>query len=545
MKHSFTKNIFPYLKNYYKQYDMTNTHQKKFTWFVNLLIANGNTMRISKEELEKGFSNNYFNKIYKEFSITYDLETFEEIITFKKTENPNNQTLLFHKLFKRTDKGDNLRHIYNEYSLKNIERLDEILNDYDKIPYMKYIEAEILSHNQMSNLLHIDKKSIIKYIKDNQSIYGTNAENIFGLSDNQFIKRKADYQLLKQIIDTIDRYDIKIIYDIKESGRRYTRIQGMTKELRKVLLKDYIENDINGSAPNYFIQVFNKITLADNSTLLKEYKNKIKKYDYDRLTIVDNMINCNINLLEYYTSDGKSNIRSMLANILKTEDNENTLGLAKELLTMVFFGAKTNSNIIEIEEDGDIIQIFKTSIQERLTKEQQKKFFNDSLVKEFLITSEIVMDIINLYLKQNYLFEKIKGNKTIKYLKINGRELTYDDGESEYYITHNGKKIIIDEENLINKKQYEYNNIMYQVKKSKKRYSKSKALAFMYQSWESNTLGLMEKVYTKESGLNSKDKRYLLIHDGIYTKVKINKETLENLNAKENTFSINYSIEQS
>ncbi|WP_324172291.1 hypothetical protein [Sulfurimonas sp.] len=214
---------------------------------------------------------------------------------------------------------------------------------------------------------------------------------------------------------------------------------------------------------------------------------------------------------------------------------------------MIFFGAKTNKPTIYTDLELDIIdniihseeeieRVIHTAISGVLTKEEIERFYNDSLVKEFLQHSKILMDIISQYLRDNHFKDKV--------LTVNNQVLDFNEDTEYYYKIDNKKRIISsnDYSKIIDNKIL-IKNIQYDVKETIKRYSKSKALAFFYQSWESNTLLEIEEVYlqhcTKEA-----DKRYLLIHDGIYTKVKINKEFLENLRSSKNTFNVSYKIEQ-
>ena len=547
---NYTKDLD--LEKYFDEFDIANMHKKKFIYLMNLLLMNeDNTQRISQNDMESIFARDYYTNIRKEFTIIdeYSLENGTVIhsknIKFeaKPDKEISKEEQLFYRLFKRNEKGDSYRKVYNEFTVNlSTNELDSLVSTYDNISFKKYVDKKMkVEEDTVSNLLRLDKKYLKKWLKENKKLYGKTATNTNNnLTDNQFGKRKSDYQYLKQLVDIETRgNDTQLIYNVKKSGRMYTRIQGMTREIRNVLLHDYTENDISGASPNFFIQVFDKIVYDKNSTLLKDYTdNYIKKYkkaNKDKNIHSDPKYNLlkkierrDYNLLERYITGGKNDIRQGMANVIKGEDIEfidnktkhegdkQYLDLSKEILTMIFFGAKTKSEVTKIDtidftDEGlveeSVKEGFKTSIQSVLTPEQRNRFFENTVAREFLLHSEILMDIISIYLKSNHAIDNV--------LTVNGKTIImkterYDKKSKEWIITN--------------------------------RYSKSKALAFFYQTWESNILLEMKKVYLKNCTKET-DKRYLLIHDGIYTKMEIDKSLFENLESKDNNFNVSYTVD--
>ncbi|WP_324172290.1 hypothetical protein [Sulfurimonas sp.] len=229
----------------YNDYDISPTRAKHFTYFINLLLSNNKTKRVCQASMEKIFEYKAFHKIAKEKLSKYNKDSMD----YDKTTH--NETLLFHRLFKRLEKGNNTTtNLCNLYTLTLEDKeLIQIEEDYNRLPFIEYIERVTKNKKKIqdfttdskeiakTNKLKFNKKHIKKYIIDNNSKYGYySTYTDTSITENQYNTRKIDFQKLIQLTDiktkdnTIDLY-----YDIKASGRMYTDIQGITKEIRKEL----------------------------------------------------------------------------------------------------------------------------------------------------------------------------------------------------------------------------------------------------------------------------------------------------------------------
>jgi hypothetical protein len=192
----------------------------------------------------------------------------------------------------------------------------------------------------------------------------------------------------------------------------------------------------------------------------------------------------------------------------------------KQILTSLFFGSKATKpkDFLDIEEEdkykGAILNILKS-------KERQENFYSAGYLVKFTAQVKRMMDVINDYLKSNFFDDK----KTI--LKVNHQEYHFRkkrklsdselkrvrsiEKELEMHPTRHHKRLL----------DKELEELKYST-----RYSKNSAIAFLYQSWESNfMLGEIE-VIKKEQKRGNKD--FFLLHDAVYLKKDIDINLLVN-----------------
>ena len=543
---------------YYKNLDLSyytndlkikEIHLNKYKLFLTMILMTyDNEVTICKKQIEEVFSETFFHNIIKEIDIDPIVDelnknrfkvssTIKNKINQKKFDDNFTYFLLFHRLFERVHRGHEFGGGCNIYTtrLKN-KQLEHIIIDFDNKLYKN--NYKLTKKYDVTSQLLLDKNYIINFINNNEYIYGkqatfnidelrlglyndVNLDKLKYLTQSQINKRKYDFQVLKSIIDNLSITNIlQVKYERKNSGRLYTslglNIQGMTKEIRNILLSDYYENDISSSSPNFFIQVYNEILENDKSIVDEYIKNKKLNTDdemYKKLILLKE--NHKLDLIEKYTSIGKVELRHIFGSIIKgtelqdIEEDKQYIDLSKEIMTMIFFNSKIDDKelftteeelIIDgILDDIEVVEHYQTSIQKVLTIKQRDRFFNSEIVKDFLLETDIMMNIVSFYLKKNhYNLEK-------RELKINGYKLVFKDTNDKLT-----------------------------------KYHKGKALGFFYQSWESHFLVGMKKTYEKVT----KDKNYLLLHDGIYTKKKIDNKLLENSTiSKKSDFIIKVKID--
>jgi len=228
------------------------------------------------------------------------------------------------------------------------------------------------------------------------------------------------------------------------------------------------------------------------------------------------------NRLDYlyqYIEGAKGQVRKIVGSIIKGAEltdsvsDELYYSQAKEILTMLFFGANSKNKKMnwipekiyfdEYDYAGEIeyTAYEPTAIQDLLTLEQVAKLYSHTFTTDLLLEVEIVLSVVSDYIKHNHWISKTRT------LKVHG------------------KTTIIPVEKK-NKKKEDKKEEKTEEKKVKERASfpKAKALAFFYQSYEAKLLKKMQVAYHRET----RSKYYLLLHDGIYTSQKMDKQILEN-----------------
>lgn len=439
--------------------DITEQDLTSFKVLITYIFSNSddsNETTVSKKKLLKIFRRRLYDSISKERTSKEKAPK----VQIKKVQ----ESKLFRYLFTRTFLGDNLTKRVSRFKLNIPIPREELQNK----SYKTFLTS--IHRDSEAKLSEAEKKKLLKSKRDFKRDKNTFSNPIE--IDKDFIYKELaknnlelkDYLKLKSIVDT-SKNKLNILYDIKASGRHYSQIGLLKKELRSILLNDYHEYDISTSAPNFFLEVHKQIS--------------------DK----------NLSQIEFYINNKKA-FREQLAGIilgknfkdLSSEDKKIYYGKAKEILTMIFFGSKVKESSIDNyynEELNELIDIkfYKTSIEDTLEKGEYSRFINSDLVKEFL--SEIVelMSTVNLYLKDNYY------DKDMRTLSVNNRVLTFRNKDNK----------------LSN-------------------YNEAKALAFFYQSWENDFLLSARDTYFK----NTKDSNYFLLHDALFIKKEIDIKLLEN-----------------
>jgi hypothetical protein len=458
----------------------------------------------------------------------------------------------------------------------------EIIADREKktSDYEKFIDEEkrkiIEKNGKISKSTVKFNRSYLKsFISENKDLYSlmnkSVPEALGAISSDKYSKLKYDFEMLRAIYETtkLSKENAKsyltVEYEEKESGRRYTslgeNIQGMSKELRKVLFKDYNEYDIEAAAPTYFVEIFKEILKKDTS-VLKEYiekyydyqvkRNKVLKYSYvvddevystgrefslkdfaelkkdniavDNLSVSrKNKFNENFELymstlkklyetddflLNDFVTDSKKKYRLKFAEILKgsslnyCEDGS----LSKEdteYLTL----AKTIITMLFFGAKNDLM-----IIDELIEEEKSDDYFfridkNNAL--KVAINDEAM---IERFYKSDFVKEFLIETKIIM-------SIVFDYFKNR--LIEDGKKFKLNEDTILTAKKYSN-------KKELRKLTKSEILAFLYQNYESKNLKAIEETYKKYT----KNYDYFLIHDGIYTKKEIDINLLEEAMSK-------------
>ena len=354
--------------------------------------------------------------------------------------------------------GNTYENLESEYQL-NIFLTNDIDNS---IKGMKLRSLSTISHNDTRvNFTPLQQKKYNEYI-DNKNLNNNTFSTDISI-DKQYIKSI----LHTDILNTVKKFKLQsifgrlsidskftIVYEIKASGRMYSNISNLSKDIRYHLLKDYTEYDISAASASYFYQVAKQLEPNIN------------------LPYMSQML------------DDKTKFRELLAGFLalspydslSSDDKTKFMSIAKGILTMLGFNAKTSQSIECFDDElNEWIIPHPTSIEELLIKNKidMVRFYNEPILNSFFEELTLMMDICNQYLKEKHINKK---------LKVNGKILKLQS------------------------------------------YSKSKALAFFYQSWESDFLLSMRDTYVNTNS----NKDYFLLHDAIYVKKEIDIKLLEN-----------------
>ena len=400
-------------------------------------------------------------KIKKDDKMVIDL--FENSLSFHKwiIDRDSVETKLFRLLLGRVQKGCNFSNGYFRPSLYRTKITDNLK--------VKINEAEIIIDDvidtrdyKVETLLSLNKKYLKRYFEERFSFYNRPLEEL--MFDEYFSGRNKDDLEKKKRSILAERNSflemrlrlanylkskskrLEVNYTESDSGRLYSFLSNLNKNIRNEILNDYTEYDLENACVSFFYNVFNEIN-EEKEISLKRIKHYI---------------------------DNKDEFREELANTISLEDKHtpDDLNDSKAILTSLFFGSKYKK-MKHYDDDTNF-----GAIDDILgTKERKKKFYNTPAMKVFSDEVTFMMNVINDYLRKNYYDLKSKT------LTVNGRSFTFE-----------------------------------------KRYKRASALAFFYQSWESNFLRGMIKVVRKEQ--NNRNKDYFLLHDCIYLKEEIDTKLL-------------------
>jgi len=216
---------------------ISNINNKFFTHRLN-----DDWMRISKELKYSLFGQNYYRT--------------------KIEKNPNN---IFNLLFQK---------MYNGNSFSGLT------DGYEPTTLMKEIYKKWILNNQNSHfeITDIDMKEVritkdIEYVdfereysfSEKVSINVEFVNEYISSYSNESLSEHKEIVTLKEILGSLNSQDeLEIFYKEAMSGRYYSigknHIQGIKKNIRKVLLNDYYEYDLNTSAPVLLCQIYKKIS---------------------------------------------------------------------------------------------------------------------------------------------------------------------------------------------------------------------------------------------------------------------------------------------
>lgn len=455
-----------------------------------------------------------------------------------------------------------MKKYYIDIDTKTIEQLINLDTsslhklEHNIIKYKKYI-TELLNNidikTGISSINHIiiDQCFTSNYYKKNIHKEDNRIETIlfnrigYLVEQGSNTKKKISaYKLNNYIVNYIinlDIEDIKIIpYEVKrkqkyithyiEIDRTYIQslIQDIELQIKNIEIPEnpYIDLDIRTDEENKILDLKreiinyrmilieskrnNKIRLDYDvksagrlynqySSLKKDIRNNILKgyHEYDISTasyqwLHDSAIqikDIKIPTIKNYI-DNKKKVRYKIAKELNT-----SYEVVKEIITALGFGAKADITDIELynDETQELEAFIPNAIQKILTRNNiDIEKFQNSEIQNFIEETKKAMKIVSQYHKEKYY-----NNKT---------------------------KIL----NLKNKKLY-FN----------KKYTHGKALAFIYQIYESKFLLSMRDTYKQYT----KDNNYFLLHDAIYTKKEIDITTLEQ-SKQTLEFKINWKLEK-
>jgi hypothetical protein len=455
-------------------------HLVKFKKLMIHLYINGvEDVPVSFAQLQNFFGGNFFRKVVKSVEDKYCDELFD-IYFEPQTKNKDidyGVTQLFHRLFIQTYRGNSYTNRVSTYSLTPLSleiiesQLEKVTLSGDFFDKSDFRDEAIELGAYFCTKVTVDRDHLQQWLLKNQYQYKTTQTVPNHLTREQFYKRRRDYLLLEHIETTIDeKSQFEVEYKIIDSGRLYTtlstNIQSINKEMRSVLLHGYIEYDIHSASPVFFYQEYERLF-----GYFEQFVTEKRKSEYKHIKRSSELLNDEKNHLEKYvrSPDDKNKIRQIIASIIvlgkphmKINDQE-ALKKAKSILTMIFFGAKTNG--------------LYSAVRENLCTNEYENLMNNVDFIRFLTDVEITMEFISWWLKQNYY------NIKSKTLTVNGKALIFEN-----------------------------------------RWSKDKALAFYYQTVESQVLGVMKEFYISKT---ENDQDYFLLHDCIYTKQPINNVALE------------------
>lgn len=442
-----------------------------------------------------------------------------------------------------------MKKYYLDIDTKIIEQLINLditslhKQEHNIIKYKKYITELFnnIDHNRISSISHTTldqcftsnyyKKNIHKHNKLESKLFHTIGP-LVTRGDN-IIKEISTYKLNDYIVDYIVNLnvkDIKLIpYEVKRKEKYITNYIEIDRKYIEELLLD-VEIQINNTDKKdkktrtqlkkelilYKIILIeskrtNKIRLDYDvksagrlynqySSIKKEFRNKILKdyneYDistasYQWLHDITIQIHNNIKLptIKFYLLN-KKKVRYRLAKELET-----SYEVIKEIITALGFGAKADITDIEIYND-DTLEI---------------EAFTPNAIQKILIEHNINIEKFQNSEIQNFIEETKQAMKTVS-----------DYHKEKHY---NSKTKIL---NIKNKKLH-FN----------KKYTVGRALAFIYQIYESTFLLEMRDTYKRET----KDKNYFLLHDAIYIKKEIDINLLEK-SKQTLEFKINWKLEK-
>lgn len=392
----------------------------------------------------------------------------------------------------------------SEYKINLPEHIELKLHK-SPISFKEFIqEQKDIKPISFKSMLELDKQHLNSYFSDYSDFYNRPMEllkqeiQFKGKTDDSIISERKDfYKARFEFSDYINNRSqyFKINYTQADSGRYYTFLGSLNKNIRKPILEGsgYIEYDLELAAPSFLYQVYTQIKKPTDDTL---------------------------ETIEFYTLN-KQDFRNKVSSIIAGSDDftPNDLSNAKQVLTSLFFGSKSIKpkqymDYNNYTNKGAIIEILRTP-------QKQKNFFENQFIKKFTAEVKIMMKVIAKYLKANHY------NENTNTLTVNNRSFEFK--KKIKYCTRKDKDTIemirglelkLDDDTLTryykNKYQDELNNLLYT-----KRWSSNSALAFFYQSWEA---AFLEKEIEVVKNLqNNGNKNMFLLHDGIYLKQGIDK----------------------
>jgi len=440
-----------------------------------------------------------------------------------------------------------MKKYYLDIDTKTIEQLINIdtsllhKQKHNIVKFKKYI-TELFRNRDYTGISNINHKTLDecftsnyykKYIHKYNKLESELFNNIGPLIErgNNIIKEISTYKLNNYIVNYIVNLDIKdiklISYEIKRKEKYITNYIEIDRKNIEVIYLD-IENKIKGTKDKEErIQlkkdlIFYKIILLDSKRnnkiqinydvksagrLYSQYSNTRKdlrnillkgysEFDistasyqwlYDTSTQIDNKIK--LPTIKYYI-ENKKEVRYKLAQELDT-----SYEVIKEIITALGFGAKAEITDIEYYNDDTLeIETFTPNAIQKILIENNINIekFQNSEIQNFIEEVKLAMKVVSDYHKEKYY------NSKTRTLNIKNKKLHFS-----------------------------------------KRYTPGKALAFIYQIYESTFLLSMRDTYKRET----KDKNYFLLHDAIYTKEQIDITTLEQ--AKQTLeFKINWKLEK-
>ena len=369
----------------------------------------------------------YLGRFYRDrmlIELSSDLDNKGTDKESKFDRHFSKETSIFNSLFTRYKRGynfsrnDNIGN--NKYSISQYMINKDIFDLYKKNrdkaenkTFINYIQNVIKNDNKETEntekkdiiervKIKLDKKFLIEYFSNYKryqvDIMINEIKDIHHSKDTRSLKlkliseiedfRKSDQKLKKYISSKTNSF-YNVEYTQSASGRYYSWIGGLNKNIRKHLLKDFIEIDLDTSAPNCLYRTYQSLT------------DKQLKY-------IETVIN------------EKQKSREHIGNIIfQNTDIEDRIKIksAKSFITSLFFGAGANEYGNNATNDllNEIAKEYNLNY-----KELKERFYNSKFTNGLITETKQMMDAIyKEFLLKNY-------NKEKQILRVNNSIIKID-----------------------------------------------------------------------------------------------------------------------
>ncbi len=466
-----------------------------------LLATDTDTLELSNIDFNKIFTSVHnFGKIIKWDIPSKRVDFLSDKYSTWIINRENTQTKLFRLLLLKTKNGYKFADGFAKSTYKilipehlKIKYRDTNFTTFiDKTKIIEPINADL------ETSICLDKKYLMEYFGIQTKFYN---RPIIELENDIYFANKTTNKILSETADffkaKINFYEYinsrkkyyKVNYKRADSGRYYTFISTLNKNIRKHILYGFTEYDLENASVNYLYQVYIQIKTTDLP---------------------------NLDLIKYYI-ENKTEFRNKVAQTITTNSifNDDDLADSKAILTSLFFGSRAIRPKIFLDRENKHL---KNAILDILkTKERQENFYSELYIEKFIAQVKILMATISTHLKDNYFDIKnciLKINNQ-KYYFRKKRKLNKNEKLEVKNIDFklNAKPTRAIKRKLVQ----ELDKLLYS-----RKYSPNSAVAFLYQSWESDFL-TNQIALLKDKKKIQGNKDFFLLHDAIYLKNGIDK----------------------